>query len=152
MILVIPVLVNLKKYLKSKKQIISISICSGIIIFILALSIFMLLTNIKVDFSNLEMPVVYVISQYFPHFRTIYGIVILLSIFTTAISVGVAFLENVCKTKQYYPQIAAIMCISSVLISNIGFSNLVKYLFPFFGYLGLIQIITIYSHTIKKFQ
>ena len=33
------------------------------------------------------------------------------------------------------------MCISGVLISNIGFSKLVQMLFPLFGYLGVIQII-----------
>ena len=33
------------------------------------------------------------------------------------------------------------MCVSSVLISPIGFSKLVEVLYPFFGLLGLIPII-----------
>lgn len=143
MILLIPVLINLKQYIKSKKQIIKISLLSSIIVFILAMSIYLLLLNIDVDISKLEMPAVYAISKNFPIFKPIYGIVILLSIFTTAISIGISFLENITKNKKSFTQIAGIMCITSVLISNIGFSNLVKMLFPVFGYLGLIQIMMI---------
>ena len=140
MILVVPVLVGLNKYIKSQKQITVISILSGIIVFILSISIFLLLTNVNVSFVNLEMPVVYVIDNKFPVFRWIYGIVILLSIFSTAISIGISFLKNIAKEKNSFPQIVGIMCISGVLISNIGFSNLVKILFPVFGYLGILQI------------
>ena len=140
MILVIPVLVGLKNYVKNEKQIKIIAITSSFIVFILAISIFLWLTNINVSFDSLEMPAVYVIDTKFPNFSWIYGIVILLSIFSTAISIGISFLKNVVKSKKNYPQFVAIMCISSVLISNIGFSNLVKMLFPLFGYLGIIQI------------
>ena len=140
MILVTPVLVSLRDYLKSKKQIIGISILSSSIILVLAISIYLLLTRVNVDFNTLEMPAVYIISNYFPKFSYIYGIVILTSIFSTAISIGVSFLENISKNKTSYTQFATLMCISSILVSNVGFSNLVKILFPMFGYLGLVQI------------
>ena len=140
MILVIPVLVGLRKYIKNKKQITSVAIISGVIVFILAISIFLWLTNINENIDNIQMPAVYVIDNSFPEFRVIYGIVILLSIFSTAISIGISFINNITKDKKSFPQIVGIMCISSVLISNIGFSNLVKMLFPVFGYLGIIQI------------
>ena len=89
------------------------------------------------------MPAVFVIDNNFPQFSGIYGIVILLSIFSTAISIGISFLKNITKDKKSYPQIVAIMCISGVLISNFGFSNLVKMLFPVFGYLGIVWIYSI---------
>lgn len=143
MILVIPVLVGLKKYVKNKKQIKTISIVSGFIVFFLAISIFLWLTNINICFDNLEMPAVYVIDTKFPNFSWIYGIVILLSIFSTAISIGISFLKNVMKNKKNYPQFVAIMCISGVIISNFGFSNLVRILFPIFGYLGIVEIMWI---------
>lgn len=152
MILVIPILVGLNKYIKNKKQITIISIISAIIVFILALSIFLLLVNINEDISTIEMPAVYSIDKNFPTFSSIYGIVILLSIFSTAISIGISFLKNVVKDKKSYPQIVGIMCISGVLISNIGFSNLVKMLFPVFGYLGIVQIISIFRIKTVKGQ
>ena len=86
------------------------------------------------------MPAVYAISNLGLGLKRIYGIVILLSIFTTAISIGISFLENIVKNKKSFPQIAGIMCITATLISNIGFSNLVNLLFPVFGYLSLMQI------------
>ena len=139
-ILLIPVLVNLKNYLKDNKQIIVISLCSGIILCILAIIIYLLLINVDVPFKMLEMPAVYSISHLGMVLKRMYGVVILLSIFTTAISIGISFLENIVKNKKSFPQIAGIMCITSILISNIGFSNLVNLLFPVFGYLGLMQI------------
>ncbi len=143
MILVVPILVELGEYIKSKKSITIISILSSVIVFVLAFSIFLLLTNVNTDFSKLEMPAIYAIDHAFPAFRAIYGIVILLSIFTTAISIGISFLKNVSKDKKSFPQFVGLMCISGVLISNIGFANLVKMLFPVFGYLGILEILCI---------
>ena len=133
-------LVNLKKYIKGGKQIKTISVLSGGILCVLAIIIYMLLINIDVNFNTLEMPAVYAINNLGLGLKRIYGIVILLSIFTTAISIGMSFLENIVKNKKSFPQYAGIMCITSTLISNIGFSNLVNLLFPVFGYLGLMQI------------
>ncbi len=143
MVAMIPILVNLRKYIKNKEQILGIAITATLIIFILGVSIFLLLTNITTEFNNIEMPAVYAISNYFPQFRLIYGIVILFAIFTTAISDGNSFLENAVKNKKYYPYIAALMCITSIVISNFGFANLVEFVFPLFGYFGIVQIINI---------
>ena len=148
MILVVPVLVSLGKYVKSKKQIKYISLFSSIIIFILAASIFFTLANLKIDYSNVQMPAVYVIDKNFKQFSTIYGIVILMSIFSTAISLGISFLKNITKDKKNYPQIVAMMCISGTIISNFGFSNLVKLLFPIFGYIGIVEMFMIFR--VKK--
>ena len=143
LVLVEPVLVNLKQFLKNKKQILKISIGVGIIMTILATLEFLLLTNVDVNFKNLEMPLVYVVEKTFPRFTYLYGIIILIAIFTTAVSVGISFLNNISKNKKRFPQKAEILCISSVIISQISFSKLVEYLFPLFGFLGLLQMIFI---------
>lgn len=139
-ILLIPVLITLKKYINTKKQILFISLISTIIVILLAIIIFLILIRVDVDITKLEMPAVYVVSNIFKFLEIIYGFIILGSIFTTSISLGTSFLQNVSKNKKSYTQIAAIMCITSVLISKIGFSNLINLLYPIFGYLGLIQI------------
>ena len=143
LILVIPVLINLKDFIKSRKQIVYVSIISACIIFMLSLMIFLLLTNINIDFENIEMPVVYVINNKFSNISIIYGFIILIAIFTTAVSIGVSFLNNVCRNKKDYNKMALFMCIISVIISKIGFSNLVQILFPMFGYMGILQILLI---------
>ncbi len=139
-ILLIPVLITLNKYIKNKKQIIKISILSSVIIAIMSTLIFLLLTKVDVDIEKLEMPAVYVVSNMFYILKYLYGFVILGSIFTTTISLGMSFLQNTSKNEKSYSHIALIMCITSVVVSKIGFSNLVNLLYPVFGYLGLLQI------------
>lgn len=142
-ILLIPVLITLKKYVKNKKNIFCISAISGTIIFIISICIFFMLTRVDTNILELEMPVVYVISKFFKDFKNIYGFIILASIFTTSISIGISYLQNIAKNKKSYTQIAIIMCITSIPISKIGFSNLVTFIYPIFGFLGLFQIIKI---------
>lgn len=149
-ILLIPVLITLNNYVKNKKQIFYISFISAIVTILLSVIIFLLLVRVDVAISKLEMPVVYVVSNIFKILRYIYGVIILGSIFTTAISLGVSFLQNTAKNKKGYTQIAIIMCITSVIISKFGFSNLVSLLYPIFGYLGLIQILRLCVIKISK--
>ncbi len=139
-ILLIPVLITLKNLIKNSKEIKIVSALIGIIVFVLCLIIYSLLINVDIDISTIEMPVVYVITKFYPIFRNIYGFIILASIFTTSISIGISFLQNITQNKKSYTQVATIMCITSLVVSKIGFSNLVKLLYPIFGYLGLIQI------------
>ena len=89
------------------------------------------------------MPVVYVISKYFANYKKIYAFIILASIFTTAISVGIGFIQNISKNRTSYPQIVLFMCITSLIVSNFGFSKLVNFVYPIFGYVGIIQMIII---------
>lgn len=149
-ILLIPVLITLKNYINNKRQVIGISAISTTIIVLLSISLFFILTKVDVDISKLEMPAVYVVSKMFKLFEIVYGFIILGSIFTTAVSLGNSFLQNVSKNKKSYTHIAFIMCITSIGISQIGFSNLINYLYPIFGYLGIVQIVRLISTNYTK--
>ena len=120
-----------------------IAILCGILMSIMSIFIFMLIAKVDIDISILEMPVVYVIGKFFSKYKILYAFIILASIFTTAISLGIGFLQNMCKNQRGYPQLVLFMCITSLIISRFGFSNLVNLLYPLFGYLGTIQIIVI---------
>ena len=146
MLLLIPVLISLRKQITDSKNIKYISIISGILMVTVSIMLFMLLTQTSAQLSMLEMPIVYIISESFPKFKYIYAFVILASIFTTAISIGIGFLQNVSKNKKSYTQFVLLMCITSMLVSNIGFSKLVKFIYPLFGYLGIIQMFLIGIH------
>ena len=146
-ILLIPVLITLKNKIK-KNNIFLISIFSGIILFILSLIIYFLLINIKININEIEMPAVYVIGKNFPEFKKIYEFVILTSILTTAVSEGVSVLENISTNKKSYTQFAVILCITAVIFSKIGFSNLINLLYPIFGVLGFFQIFIILKYKI----
>lgn len=139
--MLIPILISIKKYISNQKHIRKISIIVTIIISILLITIYLLLIN--ADIPNLEMPAVYAINKICPYLKNIYGITILIAIFTTAISVGISFLQNTCKNKKQFNTNSILICITAVLFSQIGFSNLVNILYPILGGLGLIQIIQI---------
>jgi len=143
MILLIPALISLRKQITKRSNIKYIAIISGIIMTTMSIMIYMLLKKSDVDISTLEMPIVYIVRVFFTSFKPVYAFIILSSIFTTAISIGIGFLQNMSKTKKSYPQLVLFMCITSLIVSNFGFSKLVNYVYPFFGYLGILQMILI---------
>lgn len=143
MILLIPAMIPLRKQIKKISNIKYIATLCGIIMMIMSLMIYMLLTKSDVDINTLEMPIVYVIRTFFAQFKAIYAFIILSSIFTTAISIGIGLLQNIGQNKKSYAQFVLFMCITSLLVSNFGFSKLVNFVYPLFGYIGILQIIFI---------
>lgn len=91
--------------------------------------------------NNLELPIIEITKQFGNIYSVIYGIIILIAIFTTAISSGYGFLKNLPKEK--YNIATLFICASSILIVPIGFSKLVGLLYPIFGVLGIMQIVKI---------
>lgn len=140
-ILLIPILISIRTQIKKTQNIKYISILCGLIMITISVLIYMLLIKVDVDISTLEMPIVYTIRKFFYKYKTIYAFIILASIFTTAISIGIGLLENISENKKSYTQFVLFMCISSLVISNFGFSKLVNFVYPFFGYIGIIQLI-----------
>lgn len=143
LILLIPVLISLRKHITKEKNIKYIAIISGTIMITLSLMIYVILIKSDVEISTLEMPIVYIIRKFFAQFKNIYAFIILSSIFTTAISVGIGFLQNVSQNKKSYTQFVVFMCITSLIVCNFGFSKLVNFVYPMFGYIGILQILTI---------
>lgn len=143
MILLVPTMISLRKQITKESNIKYIAILSGIFMAIMSVIIYMLLIKTDVDIEALEMPIVYVIRTFFGKFKTIYAFIILSSIFTTAISLGIGLLQNISPNRKSYPQFVIFMCITSLIISNFGFSKLVNIVYPIFGYLGILQIIFI---------
>lgn len=140
-IILIPIIISLAGYLKERKEIKFVSIITSIAIAVLAVIIYFLLTNIEIDINYLDIPIMYSIKKTSYIFAHIYSVIIIFAILTSCVSAGHSFLENICKNQKSYPQIVLFMCITGVLISNFGFSNLVSLLYPTFGVVGILQII-----------
>lgn len=140
-ITLIPILISLKDKINAKKQALIISTCVGIIMLTLSIIIFLLMNTFINEIYKIEMPTVYIASTLGKGFQYIYGIVILIAIFTTAIGSSYGFLNNVTDKKKSYMICAGTISLASILIGQIGFSSLINFLYPIFGYLGIIQII-----------
>ena len=140
-ILLIPVIISLRKYVKSTKRNIRVI---GMIIFVifitLGILVYMILLKGNIQILQLDMPLVYIVESFGKIYEYLFGIVIIISIFTSIISSGYSFLENVSSNKKIYNIYLILICISAIFVSNIGFSKLVNLLYPIFGILGTIQI------------
>ncbi len=172
-IILIPILANFGTYIKEEKTIKKVAIITVIVIVVLALLIYGLLLRGINYASELEMPLIQIVKEFGNICKLIYEFVIIVSIYTSAISTGYSVLENTKQdtkkyTKQYIKQntkenikqyikpdtkqnikqkekqnkkiVLILMCITGIIISNIGFSKLVQILYPLFGILGLVQI------------
>ena len=151
LILLIPVLISLRNQITQEKNIKYIAIFSSGLMIFLSIMIFLLLLNENIIcLRKQEMPAVYVISKNFSQYRNLYAFIILASIFTTAISVEIGFLKNVSKNKKSYTQVVIFMCITSVLITKFGFSKILNFIYPIFGYIGIIQIILLITKKLRN--
>ena len=142
-VLLIPVLISIKELIIDNKSIKNVSVGVSGILIILIIIVFLLLINVDVDIKQLQMPAVYAVNNIWPEIKKIYGIIILISIFTTAISLGISFLKNVTNNEKNYNSMSILICTSAVIFSRIGFSNLINFMYPFLGILGLLQMILI---------
>ena len=140
-ILLIPIIVNFNDKL-NKKNIVRISVITALIFLVLLLSVYFLL-DLKddIEISKLEMPAIYIVGTMGGLLKKIYGIIILFSIITTAVSEGMGFLKVLNINKNDYWKVSLTMCISGMMVSYLGFGTLVKILYPAIGIIGLIQII-----------
>ncbi len=162
-ITLIPMLVELKQYINTKKKAKLTSItCTGILI-ILGISLFCLLLRGGNTISTLELPMVEIVKQFGNTYYTyIYGVVIVGAIFTTAISAGYSLLKNEIAKKQftkgdiikrkekYYQKILLAICLTAPIVAELGFTNLVSILYPIFGILGLVQMIYLFRNCKKN--
>ena len=55
-------------------------------------------------------------------------------------------MKNISNNERKQKIYILLLCIISIIFSNFGFSNLIKVLYPIFGYLGLIQLFHIFIY------
>ena len=137
-LLIIPGMINLKEYIKEKKEIKIISITISALLLIISILVFFILIKNN-NLNNIDMPILYIIKKEYNSLSMLYGIILLIAIFTTAISIGMGLIKNISNENNKL-QVSFIICFSSVIISNFGFATLVKNIYPIIGYIGLVVI------------
>ena len=138
-IILIPILISLKKYLENKRQIKYISFFSFIFLCSLTLIIFLFIFYLPNNYLY-EIPIIVILNKFSNIQKNIYGIVIAIAILTSVISSGFGFIDNL-KNKNNF--IIFLISFLPIFFINISFSFLVNFVFSFFGYIGLVQIIFI---------
>ena len=140
-ILLIPILVELKNYnLKTK----DVWLLSVLVVLILGISGVLIYRAINVYFPDIlskELPTLFMAKLCGNVTGYYYGIIILFAIFTTAFSSGYAFLRM--GKEENYIRNTLLICVLGVFLARIGFSDLINFFFPLFGYLGILQVLII---------
>lgn len=136
LIILIPILISLKNYVVNIRNAKLVSILTAFFLLLMSITLFCLLNYYFKDIANIELPTIYIASLLNGNLKYICGIVILGAIFTTAISSGYGFLNNLLiSNKKLYTILAVAICVLAVALSNIGFSNLLNLLYPILGFL-----------------
>lgn len=139
-ILLIPIIINLQNLISNKKQVRYVIAITLAIMIILSLVIYIILNLNIQEIKNIEIPIVFIANKFGIIYKYLYGLVILIAIFTTAVSQGYSFLNNISKNKKQYFVYSVLICVLSITFSNVGFGNLLDVLYPLLGVLGLVQI------------
>lgn len=139
LIIALPILITLKKYVTNLKQAKLVSFVTILFLLFMSVIIFFLLNYYFIDIQTLELPIVYIATQTGFVYKYICGILILGAIFTTAISNGYSFLNNLnFLTRKGYIATATVICLISIIFSHIGFATLLNLLYPILGFLRII--------------
>ena len=140
-ITLVPILISFKEKIKSKENSIKVFFLILTIMFLMSSIIFLLINTFINIIDGVEIPILYIASSLGSIYKYVYGVAILIAIFTTAISSGYGFLNNIVTTnKRKHIIYTFLICIISIFTGQLGFSNLIGLLYPIFGYLGIIQI------------
>lgn len=140
-VIIIPVLVILSAKIKNEKSIIKISIINFFVLIFFSLSIFGILLKGDSFLYQLEMPVVAVIAKVGEVYRLIYIFLIIVSIATSIISTSLGFLNNISDNSKKFKRNLIIISLFALPISYIKFGDLVNYLYPVMGFIGIIELL-----------
>lgn len=100
--------------------------------------------------NNVEIPMLTIVMDHSKLIFNTYIIILICAMFTTAVANGYGFISRVTtripikKKNLLNPIIIAI----SIIIAQMGFSNMVSKIYPIFGYLGIFQVILILIYCI----
>ena len=103
------------------------------------------------DIITLEIPFLFIVSGYGSMFSTLYLAVLIVALLTTAACNAFAVLQWL---GRYFTnsrlKTALVLSAVAVLASHVGFSTIVAYVYPAFGFLGLFKIIVILFYAVCK--
>ena len=135
----ISILFALKKFILNKKVVIYSGVLGGFFIFLIGIFLLLPLINNYNILKNIALPILYMLDDKFI-LRFLYSFVILLAIFTTAISNGFALCDNLNIDKIL---LKAFLVFLGAMFSLCSFSKIVAIIYPIFGIIGIFEILVI---------
>lgn len=144
------VLVPLGKEIKEKREAFGAALGGGVlgcIGFLAVLSIQLY----SVDTVGTEVPFVYMASLISAKAGNLYSVILILGIYTTAVGCLFGLEDKIISTLEIDQQVIILFILTAALIvSDIGFSELVEWIYSFSGYIGFTILISIMINMFKK--
>jgi len=138
----VPVLAATAKLATTKRDVRVGGLLGGGVITILGLCMALPLFLYYADIVALEIPFLHIAAGYGRVFSVIYLAVLVSALFTTAACNAFAALQWLKKYNKI--KAAAALCLIGAIAAHVGFSNIVAYVYPAFGLLGLFKILVIW--------
>ena len=139
-LIIIIVFSSLLPIIEDKKTAILGGAVGGIILYILGISILYSMLMYYEEIANLDIPMLRISSYVSVGYGKVYGVILWISMFTTALANGYGFINKYSKGRNK-ALISTILCMSSIPLAQLGFSNLVGIIYPIFGFIGSIMMI-----------
>lgn len=138
-------------FLKTKKVSTWSGIIGGGMLCVTALILNSALSFFSPHTITTEIPILSIIQSKSHILAKIYSIVLILAMFTSAITSGYCLTERIkTKMKLNYRVVAAVLCALVIPMASLGFSSLISTFYPVFGYLGLFLLFVILFQFIKS--
>ena len=147
----IGVLLPMKKNITSKRVVLWSSVLSGGGLSLMGLLLWGVMYALGAEITGVDVPMLFVAEKMGQIMKYVYAAVLYMAMITTAVSSGVAvisFLKSRFRIGNF--SAATLICLASVPLAYIGFSNLVNKLYRFFGYVGLFMWFTVVFDGIRE--
>lgn len=138
---IIPIIIPLSNKVNKIKNIKYIGTIFFMSVILLSALVMYILSCNQLYAKTMEMPVVSIISCLGIKYKIIYCCIIGIAIITSALSVGRGYIDQYLEKERTFR--IFILVISSLVCMPIGFSKLLKYVYPIFGCIGIFQSILI---------
>lgn len=141
LVLGVAVLAPLGRYVNDPKVLKRGALLGGVGLGISALAINLTLLSRVPAVSGYEVPMVFIAAQFSPLIQVLYSIVLLAEVYTTAVGSLYGFAERI--TDQGKPAFYWLIIGTSIVAlaaGQLGFTTLVRVLYPVVGYAGLLML------------
>jgi len=134
----VTVLVSLNKLISSKKVFSFGGGLGGACVCVLGISMALPLFLYYDKINTAEMPVLNIVLNY-NTLKYFYVVILLSAIFTTALANGFSLIQNFDTKNSRKFAMKIFLCIWGVIMAQVGFSNFIEVIYPFFGVIGLFE-------------
>lgn len=144
------VMCSLLPYLKTRKVGAVGGILGGAMLCFMALILNLAIALFYPDSLMQEIPVLDIIRQANRLISYLYSIILWLAMLLSASINSYGFMERVTSKLRVNRRLAAVvLCALVIPLSSLGFSNLIAFLYPVFGYIGLFMVFVILLMGVK---